>query len=514
MIHPAILLSSLVTMTITGATQIPQWQPHDFEFRSRTQHANPFMVRFEASIQGPNGTTLAIPGFYDGDGTWKIRFAPTAPGKWYLTTSSEDPELDGKTIDNIECVPQTNLAVHGRLRVDPDHPRHFIFEDGSRFYMMGYECDWLWALDSTNPALPVTNAFLDKLTDHGFNYIILNVYAHDTNWKQGHTEVRDYGPPPVYPWLGTNEQPQQDKLNLDFWRHYDQMMDAMNQRGIIAHIMTKVYNKQVNWPKPLSPEEDLYYRTLIARYSAYPNVVWDFSKEAHGEGNFEYKSGRIKWIKDNDPYKHLVTVHDDSALYDAGAYANILDYRSDQQHSDWYKTVLQQRAQQEWPVVNVEFGYEWGPGGEGDATYPVIQSPTDVLWRAYEICLAGGYTAYYYTYTAWDIIHTEHTPPGYAYFRNLKNFFTGTKYWLMEPDDSLISKGHCLANPGKEYVVFQGLPGEYTLKIAGAESELIGEWYNPQTSERQSAGKFGNGVHKVSAPDGWNLMSLLHISEP
>lgn len=507
MILPAILVGAVLASGVC----VPIYQPRDFEFGSSTVHANPFAVRFEAELSGPDGRKFVIPGFYDGGDTWKIRFTPTAPGGWSMVTSSDDPDLDGRRIDSITCVPNPDPRVHGGLRVDPGHPRHFIFEDGTPFFLMGYECDWLWALDTTNPDLPVVNAFLDKLSSYGFDYVILNVYAHDTQWKAGHTEARDYGPPPIYPWEGSNDLPRQDRLNIDFWRHYDRVIDALYRRGMVAHIMTKVYNKMVNWPERNSPGEDLYYRTLVARYSAYPNVVWDFSKEAHGEGDFAYKSGRLRFIRENDPYKRLLTVHDDSESYDSGLYDDILDYRSDQQHERWHETILAQRAQRNWPVVNVEFGYEWGPKGEGDATYPVIQSPDEVLRRAWEVYTAGGYGAYYYTYTAWDIIHPEHTPPGYAYFRHLREFFESTDYRLLEPHDELVDRGRCLAQPGREYVVFHTQPGEFTLTINGSRGPLNAEWFSTRTGQITPVGRLGCGLHKLSAPPEVEFPAALHV---
>lgn len=86
-----------------------------------------------------------------------------------------------------------------------NHPYHFVFEDGSRYLMMGYECDWLWALDMKDPNLPTLNPFLDKLAKHGFNLIILNAYAHDTSWCKGKTDADDYGPPPMYAWTGSTD---------------------------------------------------------------------------------------------------------------------------------------------------------------------------------------------------------------------------------------------------------------------------------------------------------------------
>jgi len=58
-----------------------------------------------------------------------------------------------------------------------------------------------------DPELPRLNRFLDKLVSFGFNHIILNAYAHDTKWRKGKTGRDDYGPPPMFAWLGTNEDP-------------------------------------------------------------------------------------------------------------------------------------------------------------------------------------------------------------------------------------------------------------------------------------------------------------------
>ena len=87
-----------------------------------------------------------------------------------------------------------NPKVHGVLRVDKEHPHHFIFDDGTRFFMQGYEYDWLWALDMDKPGVPTVEQSLDLLARHGFNYVILNSYAHDTNWRKGRSGPDDYGP--------------------------------------------------------------------------------------------------------------------------------------------------------------------------------------------------------------------------------------------------------------------------------------------------------------------------------
>jgi len=496
------------------ALQVQRWHPHDFVFHSDAKAENPFAVPFSAEVTGPGDVRFSMPGFFDGDGTWKVRISPTAEGRWSIITRSTLPSLDGRRT-SLDCIPNTAARIHGGLRIDPKHPRHFVFEDGGRYFLMGYECDWLWALDMGKPELKTLDAFLDKLATNGFNYLILNAYAHDTAWRKGKTGDDDYGPPPTYAWEGSNEKPDHSRFNLAYWKHYDRVIDALCQRGMIAHVMIKVYNKMVNSPAKGSAEDDLFFRWMIARYAAYPNINWDFSKEANNEKDLDYKKDRLLFLRRNDPYRRPITVHDDHATYDRGMYNDLLDYRSDQQHSKWLPTLLEHRQQRLWPVVNVEFGYEPGPKGLNDKTYGVVQPPEEVCRRAWEVYMAGGYGAYYYTYTAWDVLRPEDTPRGYAYFKHLREFFEGTSYWRMEPADGLVSDGYCLADRGQEYVVFLNKSQPFSLKLEDLAAPARAEWFHPLTGERQQAGMVAKGTVRLTPPPNWgDAAVVLHVGSP
>jgi len=52
-----------------------------------------------------------------------------------------------------------------------------------------------------------------------------------------------------------------------------------------------------------------------------------------------------------------------------------------------------------------------GPGGLEDRTYPRSNTAEDHALRSWEVVVGGGYPAYYYTYTAWDVIRPEWSYP-------------------------------------------------------------------------------------------------------
>jgi hypothetical protein len=122
--------------------QIPRWQPEDLVFSAAALIENPFGVDFWAQVKCPDGSQRRLLGFYDGQGNWKIRVSPDVLGRWSLVTHSTLPALDNKEIA-FTCVANSNPRVHGGLRVDEKHPHHFVYEDGTHYFPLGYECDWL-----------------------------------------------------------------------------------------------------------------------------------------------------------------------------------------------------------------------------------------------------------------------------------------------------------------------------------------------------------------------------------
>ena len=100
---------------------------------------NPFVdVQLSAELTHKN-RSLYVDGFYDGDGTYRIRFAPDALGAWRYVTRSNAAELDGQR-GELTCV-EPRPGNHGPVGVRDTY--HFAYADGTPHFSVGTTC-YVW----------------------------------------------------------------------------------------------------------------------------------------------------------------------------------------------------------------------------------------------------------------------------------------------------------------------------------------------------------------------------------
>ena len=108
---------------------------------------------FEVSLQGPSDgnpfvdvelsavfrqgeTAVTVSGFYDGAGTYRVRFMPPQTGAWRYETRSNRPELSGRSGTLTATAPAA--GNHGPVRVANQY--HFAYADGTPFRQIGTTC--------------------------------------------------------------------------------------------------------------------------------------------------------------------------------------------------------------------------------------------------------------------------------------------------------------------------------------------------------------------------------------
>ena len=117
----AFLPFCLLAPAALAASEAVQWRVAEFSFVGQEVYVGePRGVRLEAVFHGPNGASFVVPGFWDGDRNWKIRFAPTAPGDWTYETRAveEDARVvqivhSGKVLRGGEAAETVDVALDG-----------------------------------------------------------------------------------------------------------------------------------------------------------------------------------------------------------------------------------------------------------------------------------------------------------------------------------------------------------------------------------------------------------------
>jgi hypothetical protein len=481
-----------------------RFRPMDMDLKySGELEGNPFTVQLYAELVGPNAEALKIPGFYKGNSIWCIRFSPLSEGQWKLRTVSEVEGLNG-TEAVIQAGANVNDKVHGQIRINPDNRHHFIYEDGTPYFLMGYEIDWLFSLDQTMATLERTESLLDGIGKAGFNHIILNSYAYDCSWKLGHTSEFDFGPPALLPWEGEHGSHDYSKMNAAYWDHFDRVMGALYERGMVAHIFLKVYNKLVQWPETHSVEEQLFFDYIVARYQAFPNLMWDFSKEGFYELDYQLKADLLRRVKQQDAYHNLVTIQDDKVLSLNPKYKDATDFITDQNHHDLFYTVLHQRQlRPDCPILNAEFGYEHCLDDVNGGAWGWKHTPKELVERAYEVVMAGGYLAHYYTNHAWDIIKWDDMPQTLEAYRTLFDFFTSVPWTEMTPHPEFTrhwNSTRILADSELSEIILYAKDGNINVLAEWLSPEWDGFWMDIWTGERtycQLTLEKGHGLFKT-----------------
>ncbi len=528
-IRPLVVTLSILLAPLR-AQEAETWQVVDLPFSASESAERPFDVTFGATWLHEDGEVRVVPGFFDGDGRWMLRFAPGRSGRWTFRTFSTLPSLEGKT-GELRVADSVKSGRRGPIAIDPKNPRRFVHADGAPYFALSFELDWLFALDWDNPDdIPKTRSIVGHVADNGFNQVVMNVYAYDANWgereriRPGH----NFAKPAVFPYGGTNEQPDHSTLNVAFFRHLDRVLAHLHEKEVVAHLMIYVWNKKVNWAKPYTPEDNLYFDYVVKRFQAFPNIIWDISKEAlaYGRDDLGYITDRIARLRRLDGHRRLVTVHDYAYCRqhpDKVDFVSVQEWRPNLYNE--MLAVADRHPQR--PIVNIEHGgYEMTMHGIFTGAYTDAIACLD---RAYLCVFAGTYPTYYWQNSSWyEVVYDPGLlPPGqrpaFHYYRNMAELFARYEFNRLEPRQYLYSP-YCLTDNKTVFLYY--LPRDMFALEGMAPTELRGKtvrlsWFDPLSGEtlldrdREIANRGGawTGYRKPALLGAGAVVAILEVVE-
>jgi hypothetical protein len=298
------LLCGMAGACASDTNTVEQWGIYEIVLNGPT-NGNPF-VDVELSAVFDNGSQqISVPGFYDGDGVYRIRFMPETQGAWRYETHANVEVLTGKT--GSFTVGPPGKDNHGPVRVRNTY--HFAYADGTPFYPIGTTIyNWLDAPES------VQEETLQTLAAAPFNKARMLVTEQPTYYQKKFV-------PPLWPYVGTPPHNWDlARFNPAYFQHYEERIGQLRDLGIQADLI--LFNPYGKWGFNTmdAAGDDRYVRYVVARFSAYRNVWWCLSNEydfLHAKSDADWdRIGEL--IQQYDPYNHPRSIHNGAILYDYG----------------------------------------------------------------------------------------------------------------------------------------------------------------------------------------------------
>ena len=365
-----------------AADTVERWGLFEITLQGPTNR-NPF-VDVELSARFRHGDTLIdAPGFYDGAGTYRVRFMPDAEGQWSYVTHSGARALDAQTGGFTVIAPGTNN--HGPVQVA--HTCHFAYADGAPYRELGTTSyGWIHQTDE------LQDQTLKTLAASPFNKLRFCVFPLHNNQITNE--------PPRFP-FEHGEAPDQwnfTRFNVDYFQHLEKRVADLQALGIEADVILFHPYDGGHWGFDRMPAEadDRYLRYIVARLSAYRNVWWSLANEwdlmrRKNEADF-VSFGEL--VSSTDPSHHLLSIHNSAQLFNNSlpwiTHASIQNGSAveDPGRAELYRDVWRK------PVVYDEVKYE------GDLPRRWGNLPADELvFRFWNGTVAGTYVGHGESYS-------------------------------------------------------------------------------------------------------------------
>jgi hypothetical protein len=257
-------------------------------------HGNPF-VDVELSAQFTNGkeSSASVGGFYDGDGTYRIRFQAPCTGTWTYVTTSTARSLDG--LRGAFEVQPPSPPNHGPVGVADRF--HFAHRDGTRFVPIGTTA-YAW----THQPEVLQERTLATLAGSPFRKLRMCVfpksYLFNANEPARHPFAREGS------WDFTRFDPQ-------FFRHLETRIGQLTERGIEADLI--LFHPYDRWGFSEMPKaaDDRYVQYLVRRLGAHRAVWWALANEYDllVSKTTEDWERLAEVIRRNDHVGHLTSIH-------------------------------------------------------------------------------------------------------------------------------------------------------------------------------------------------------------
>lgn len=282
------------------------------------EYQNPFdqrEVALDGVFTGPDGSVVDLPGFWDGEESWRLRFTPSVEGTWeYSVTVTDHRGVSQPHTGQIEVTSSQHPGfIRMGSQVDPGYsPRYFAYENGAAWYGRGH-ADLDMSLGGPSPDGRGLRKFTE-MSDSGENYEMWwpmwgNNYIQESydNYAPAQMNIIDF--------VVADAAAKGVALVYTIWGHqflrtadHEWPDDRWNFNGFSE--LTGIDEFFID-PESWAWQEN-YYRYIIARWSYSPAILmWQTVTEINGTESYAQTNPWHEkvnaYFQDHDPYRHPTT---------------------------------------------------------------------------------------------------------------------------------------------------------------------------------------------------------------
>lgn len=375
---------------------VEKWGVFEAEMPGKSE-GNPFTDYTVRGTFKSKNETKTVDGFYDGNGIYRIRFMPSFEEAYTFCIKGSFSE---ETFEGSFTATAPSENNHGPVRVS--HRYHLAYEDGKPYYSIGTTC-YVWELQKEE----LQKKTLETLAESAFNKIRFCIFPKHYDYNLGEPISYPYEGTPMdssvlttenfMDYVGCPEGNNFDykRFNVKHFQHIDKCIEKLMDMGIQADLIVMHAYDRWGFSEMSAECDDLYWKYLIARTSAFRNVWWSLANEY----DLLTKKTTEDWeryasiICEKDVYGHLRSIHNCKPFYD---YSRPWVTHCSIQRQDLYKSaelVNEWRERYKKPVILDEIAYEGNiQHGWGNISGKEM---TRRFWEAY---LRGGYPGHGETY--------------------------------------------------------------------------------------------------------------------
>ena len=296
--------ASAAGTAVATSGSVEQWGVFEFTANGPTS-GNPFVdVSFGAQFTQEH-RTVEVTGFYNGNGSYKVRFSPDSAGRWSFLTTSSAKQLAGLT-GAFNC---TAASSGNRGPVGTAHQFHFQYADGTPYFPFGTTCYSYGFIGE-----PLDRMTLEDLKSAGFNKVRMCLLPKSIARRQplAMPFERIGSAAAAASQEGGESVPVGDRfdlarLNPAYFQHVERRIQDLMDAGVEADVILFHPYDARGFSAMGDEADDRYLRYAVARLAAYHNVWWSIANEYDLVKSKSMKDWDrfFRIVQESDPYSRL-----------------------------------------------------------------------------------------------------------------------------------------------------------------------------------------------------------------